>query len=116
MLFPRRDYFWDRHFQRLFVCILTLTLCYGCCWVRLLMVETHRFEQSLRSQPALDVLQSDAVKAIAVALFLVGHLLVVTSMWALGFTGTYLGLLASLFGFFQSSSLHSNGSEWYRDR
>ena len=49
------------------------------------------YEQALRDQPALDILQTPTVKIAAVALFLVGNLLVVTSMWALGVTGTYLG-------------------------
>lgn len=50
------------------------------------------YEQALRQQPSLDVLQTDAVKLAAAALFFCGNVLVLTSMWALGFTGTYLGL------------------------
>ncbi|KAG0133571.1 phospholipid methyltransferase-domain-containing protein [Tuber indicum] len=49
------------------------------------------YEQALRQQPSLDVLQTDAVKLVALALFFCGNVLVLTSMWALGFTGTYLG-------------------------
>ncbi|KAG0640085.1 phospholipid methyltransferase-domain-containing protein [Tuber brumale] len=49
------------------------------------------YEQALRQQPSLDVLQTDAVKLAALALFFSGNVLVLTSMWALGFTGTYLG-------------------------
>jgi len=49
------------------------------------------YEQALRQQPSLDVLQTDAVKLAAAALFFCGNVLVLTSMWALGFTGTYLG-------------------------
>jgi methylene-fatty-acyl-phospholipid synthase len=49
------------------------------------------YEQALRQQPSLDVLQTDAVKLAALALFFCGNVLVLTSMWALGFTGTYLG-------------------------
>ncbi|PWW77020.1 phospholipid methyltransferase [Tuber magnatum] len=49
------------------------------------------YEQALRQQPSLDALQSDVVKLAAAALFFCGNVLVLTSMWALGFTGTYLG-------------------------
>jgi len=49
------------------------------------------YEQALRQQPSLDALQADAVKLAAAALFFCGNVLVLTSMWALGFTGTYLG-------------------------
>jgi methylene-fatty-acyl-phospholipid synthase len=87
MLLPCHDHFWNRYFQRLFVCSLSVLLCRV--WV---LMEVGRYEQALRSQPALDILQSDAVKAVAAALFLGGNLLVLTSMWALGFTGTYLGM------------------------
>ncbi|PUU82371.1 phospholipid methyltransferase-domain-containing protein [Tuber borchii] len=49
------------------------------------------YEQALRQQPSLDVLQTGAVKLAAAVLFFCGNVLVLTSMWALGFTGTYLG-------------------------
>lgn len=51
----------------------------------------HRFEQALRSQPTLDLLTTFPIKSLAASLFLTGNVLVLTSMWALGFTGTYLG-------------------------
>jgi len=80
--------------------VLTKVFCgnsrYGCYFLAAIIFgigifRDYLYEQALRSQPALDVLQSDAVKAVAAALFLGGNLLVLTSMWALGFTGTYLG-------------------------
>lgn len=49
------------------------------------------YERALRDQPALDILQTDTVKVAAAGLFLTGNVLVLTSMWALGLTGTYLG-------------------------
>lgn len=49
------------------------------------------FERAMRDQPALDVLQTAAVRGAAAALFVAGNVLVVSSMWALGLTGTYLG-------------------------
>lgn len=56
----------------------------------------HSYERALRDQPALDILQTDAVKIAAAGLFLTGNVLVLTSMWALGLTGTYLGMLLGL--------------------
>lgn len=49
------------------------------------------FERALRDQPALDVLQTAGVRGAAAALFVAGNVLVASSMWALGLTGTYLG-------------------------
>lgn len=63
----------------------------------------------MRSQPALDVLQSDTVKAIAAVLFFGGNLLVLTSMYALGFTGTYLGVCSPSYPIFQAPSVLANG-------
>lgn len=49
------------------------------------------YERALRTQPSLDQLQTDLVKSFAIVIFLSGNLLVLSSMWALGITGTYLG-------------------------
>ncbi|KAF2430533.1 phospholipid methyltransferase [Tothia fuscella] len=50
------------------------------------------YERALRDQPTHpDLLNSSLVKPIAGALFLSGNVLVLSSMWALGVTGTYLG-------------------------
>lgn len=49
------------------------------------------FKLSLKDQPILDVLSTPAVQALSTLFFVSGNVLVLTSMWALGFTGTYLG-------------------------
>lgn len=52
----------------------------------------HVYHNALLAQPTYGpMVQSTAVKAAAVAAFSVGNVLVVSSMWALGVTGTYLG-------------------------
>lgn len=52
---------------------------------------TPRYERALRQQPHWEVLHNPVVKAVAVALFASGQVFVVTSMYALGIVGTYLG-------------------------
>jgi phosphatidylethanolamine/phosphatidyl-N-methylethanolamine N-methyltransferase len=49
------------------------------------------YERALRDQPSHQLLQSSAVNLAAYALIAGGNILVLTSMWALGVTGTYLG-------------------------
>ncbi|KAK9472991.1 phospholipid methyltransferase-domain-containing protein [Dipodascopsis tothii] len=49
------------------------------------------YEKALRDQPTLAALDTPVVKAVAAAVFAAGNVLVLTSMWALGVTGTYLG-------------------------
>ncbi|KAK6511878.1 Phosphatidyl-N-methylethanolamine N-methyltransferase [Arthrobotrys musiformis] len=49
------------------------------------------YERALQDQPSLDILTTPLVKSLAFALFAAGNVLVLTSMWALGLTGTYLG-------------------------
>ncbi|KAI5808961.1 phospholipid methyltransferase-domain-containing protein [Peziza echinospora] len=49
------------------------------------------YEGALRQQPTLVELDILPVKVLAGVLFAAGNVLVLTSMWALGFTGTYLG-------------------------
>ncbi|KAL8771196.1 MAG: hypothetical protein Q9209_003367 [Squamulea sp. 1 TL-2023] len=49
------------------------------------------FERALRSQPTHPLLQSPTIPYLAYALILLGNILVLTSTWALGITGTYLG-------------------------
>lgn len=52
----------------------------------------HVYHSALLAQPTYEpMLQSGAVKAAAVAAFAAGNVLVLSSMWALGVTGTYLG-------------------------
>ncbi|KAL8782487.1 MAG: hypothetical protein Q9213_005326 [Squamulea squamosa] len=50
-----------------------------------------RFERALRSQPTHPLLQSPLIPYLAYALILLGNILVLSSTWALGITGTYLG-------------------------
>lgn len=49
------------------------------------------YERALRSQPSHPLLQTDLANYTAYALLAVGNVLVLSSMWALGVTGTYLG-------------------------
>ncbi|TVY33678.1 Phosphatidyl-N-methylethanolamine N-methyltransferase, partial [Lachnellula subtilissima] len=49
------------------------------------------YERALRSQPTHPALQTPAATYIAYALLAAGNTLVISSMWALGVTGTYLG-------------------------
>ncbi|ORZ06932.1 phospholipid methyltransferase-domain-containing protein [Absidia repens] len=55
------------------------------------ILRDYLYKSALEFQPIYPLLQHDAVKAVAVVLFLTGNVLVLSSMWALGFTGTYLG-------------------------
>jgi methylene-fatty-acyl-phospholipid synthase len=49
------------------------------------------YERALRSQPSHPLLQTSLSNAIAYILIACGNVLVISSMWALGVTGTYLG-------------------------
>ncbi|KAJ1929769.1 Phosphatidyl-N-methylethanolamine N-methyltransferase [Linderina macrospora] len=49
------------------------------------------FNRALGEQPTLDLLDTPAVKAAAVALFAAGQTFVLTSTYMLGITGTFLG-------------------------
>ncbi|KAK9234079.1 phospholipid methyltransferase-domain-containing protein [Lipomyces kononenkoae] len=49
------------------------------------------YEKALRDQPIYEALDLLPVKVLAAVLFAYGNVLVLTSMWALGVTGTYLG-------------------------
>ncbi|KAK5110369.1 Phosphatidyl-N-methylethanolamine N-methyltransferase [Meristemomyces frigidus] len=49
------------------------------------------YERALRAQPAHPALQGFVPQAVAVALVASGNVLVLSSMYALGITGTYLG-------------------------
>ena len=52
---------------------------------------THSYNEALAHQPTHPALLSPIIKYSAIPLFLTGNTLVLTSMWALGVTGTYLG-------------------------
>jgi len=49
------------------------------------------YEQALRAQPSHPALLLPVSQALAIGLFASGNVLVLSSMWALGVTGTYLG-------------------------
>jgi len=49
------------------------------------------YERALRSQPSHPALQTPTATYIAYVLLAAGNTLVISSMWALGVTGTYLG-------------------------
>lgn len=52
----------------------------------------HVYHNALLEQPTFEpFLNSSIIKALAVISFVFGNILVVSSMWALGVTGTYLG-------------------------
>ncbi|PIB02013.1 Phosphatidyl-N-methylethanolamine N-methyltransferase [Cercospora beticola] len=49
------------------------------------------YERALRAQPSHPLLEGFVSQALAVGLVASGNVLVLSSMWALGITGTYLG-------------------------
>lgn len=49
------------------------------------------YERALRAQPSHPLLETGLARAVAVVLLVAGNTLVLTSMYALGVTGTYLG-------------------------
>jgi len=51
----------------------------------------YLYEQALRAQPSHPLLETSLAVYIAIALIAIGNTLVLSSMWALGITGTYLG-------------------------
>jgi len=55
------------------------------------LIRDHYYKQALEQQPTLTILAHPIVQLIAKACFTIGATLVATSMWTLGFTGTYLG-------------------------
>lgn len=67
--------------------------CYGLAVVifSIGLIRDAFYEQALRAQPSHPALLGPVAQGLAVGLFLTGNVLVLTSMWALGVTGTYLG-------------------------
>lgn len=49
------------------------------------------YERALRTQPSHPLLETEVSNYIAYGLLACGNILVLSSMWALGVTGTYLG-------------------------
>lgn len=54
-------------------------------------LHARRYHLALVDQPTLPLLANGEFKLLAAVSFLTGSVLVVSSMWALGVTGTYLG-------------------------
>lgn len=68
----------------------------GAVWVSwpmpsLISLSSSSFKQALAQQPSAETLSFPAVQAAGIALFVGGQILVLTSIFALGVTGTYLG-------------------------
>ncbi|CAK3892905.1 Phosphatidyl-N-methylethanolamine N-methyltransferase [Lecanosticta acicola] len=55
------------------------------------LIRDALFERALRAQPSHPMLLGFVPQALAVGLVASGNVLVLSSMWALGVTGTYLG-------------------------
>ncbi|GAA5988996.1 hypothetical protein JCM10908_006262 [Rhodotorula pacifica] len=55
------------------------------------ILRDHLYQRALAEQPTSPFLHYTEFKLLAIVLFAVGGTLVVSSMWALGVTGTYLG-------------------------
>ena len=51
-----------------------------------------RFERAVASQAAMTELQGPIFEYVGAGLFIMGNIFVLSSMWALGITGTYLGI------------------------
>ncbi|GAA5992312.1 hypothetical protein JCM5350_000811 [Sporobolomyces pararoseus] len=67
--------------------------CYGLAFTifTLGILRDHLYQKALSEQPTLPALHYTEFKLLAGFCFAVGGVLVVSSMWALGVTGTYLG-------------------------
>ena len=50
-----------------------------------------RYHLALRDQPQKDLLPEEFRIIVPAALFIIGQIFVITSTWALGITGTFLG-------------------------
>lgn len=55
------------------------------------LIRDALYERALRAQPTHTLLEGFVPQALAVGLVASGNVLVLSSMWALGITGTYLG-------------------------
>nr|OQO20419.1 Phosphatidyl-N-methylethanolamine N-methyltransferase [Rachicladosporium sp. CCFEE 5018] len=71
----------------------SLYACYGLA-VTIFLLGLFRdflYERALRAQPSHPLLANPGAQALSVGLLLSGNVLVISSIWALGVTGTYLG-------------------------
>ncbi|KAF8228087.1 phospholipid methyltransferase [Tricholoma matsutake] len=69
---------------------------YGCYFLAVLIFSfgvfrDHLYQRALADQPRIPILPEPYATFFPIALFLVGQTLVITSTWALGITGTFLG-------------------------
>lgn len=55
------------------------------------ILRDYLYNQALAMQPTNPALQNTPVRALAIVLFIAGNVFVLSSMWMLGVTGTYLG-------------------------
>ncbi|KAK4506983.1 hypothetical protein PRZ48_000717 [Zasmidium cellare] len=55
------------------------------------LIRDALYERALRAQPSHPLLEGFVSQGLAIGLVLSGNVLVLSSMWALGVTGTYLG-------------------------
>lgn len=55
------------------------------------LLRDYLFYEALQSQPTAPLLNTDLAKLLGVLVAGTGHVFVLSSMWALGITGTYLG-------------------------
>ena len=73
-----------------YLSILLDTL-YSITAIRLTRVHSSRYERALKDQPTQKILPEPLDTLVPAVLFLLGQTFVVTSTWALGVTGTFLG-------------------------
>eukprot|EP00126_Sphaerothecum_destruens_P010097 Sdes_comp20675_c0_seq2m16096 len=66
-------------------------LCLAFCIFTMGLVRDALFERAIATQPKANILQNSFVKLVALLLFLASSSLVLSSMYVLGITGTYLG-------------------------
>lgn len=55
------------------------------------ILRDYLYEQALREQPTSAILNTNLFKGVALGCFISGNVFVLSSMYALGVTGTYLG-------------------------
>lgn len=58
---------------------------------RVILMNGNSYQRALADQPRIPILPEPYATFFPIALFLVGQTLVITSTWALGITGTFLG-------------------------
>ncbi|KAL0952848.1 hypothetical protein HGRIS_007073 [Hohenbuehelia grisea] len=68
----------------------------GCYFLALMifsfgMLRDHLFQRALAEQPKISILPKEYATTVPAVLFIVGQTFVITSTWALGITGTFLG-------------------------